>query len=61
MNNIGDTLLNISSFLGTLWAWIVRLFTVEFNLGGITISLWSIFLGLGVTVFITVIIISVFS
>lgn len=58
---LGDLLLNISSFLGTLWAWIVRLFTVQFNLGGLEISLWSIFLGLGVTVFITVFIISVFN
>ena len=58
---IGDLLLNISSFLSTLWAWILRLFTVQFNLGGIEISLWSIFLGLGVTVFITVFIISVFN
>ena len=58
---IGDTLLNISSFLGTLWAWITRIFTVSFNLGGVEVSLWSIFLGLGVTVFITVFIISVFN
>ena len=58
---IGDTLLNISSFLGTLWAWIVRIFTVSFNLGGVEVSLWSIFLGLGVTVFLTVFIISVFN
>lgn len=58
---LGDLLLNISSFLGTLWAWLLRLFTVQFNLGGMTISLWSIFLGLGVTVFITVFIISIFS
>lgn len=58
---LGDLLLNISSFLGTLWAWILRLFTVQFNLGGLEISLWSIFLGLGVTVFITVFIISVFN
>lgn len=58
---IGDLLLNISSFLSTLWSWILRLFTVQFNLGGIEISLWSIFLGLGVTVFITVFIISVFN
>lgn len=58
---LGDLLLNISSFLGTLWAWILRLFTVQFNLGGLEISLWSIFLGLGVTVFITVFIISIFN
>lgn len=58
---LGDLLLNISSFLGTLWAWILRLFTVQFNLGGLEISLWSIFLGLGVTVFITVFIIRVFN
>lgn len=58
---IGDLLLNISSFLSTLWVWISRLFTVQFNLGGLEISLWSIFLGLGVTVFITVFIISVFN
>lgn len=58
---LGDLLLNISSFLGTLWGWVLRLFTVQFNLGGLEISLWSIFLGLGVTVFITVFIISVFN
>lgn len=57
---IGDILLNISSFLSTLWLWISRLFTVTFNLGGVEISLWSIFLGLGVTVFITIFIINVF-
>lgn len=58
---LGDLIMNISSFLGTLWAWILRLFTVSFNLGGVEITLWSIFLGLGVTVFITVFIISIFS
>lgn len=58
---IGDLLLRISSFLGTMWAWLIRLFNVSFNLGGIEISLWSIFLGLGVTVFITIFIINVFT
>ena len=57
---LGDLVLNISSFLGTLWAWLIRLFNVTFNLGGLEISLWSIFLGLGVTVFITIFIINVF-
>lgn len=58
---LGNLLLNISSFLSTFWLWLSRLFTVEFNLGGLTISLWSIFLGLGVTVFITIVIINVFT
>lgn len=58
---IGDLLLNISSFLSTLWYWLVRLFTVSFNLGGVEVSLWSIFLGLGVSVFITIVIVNVFS
>lgn len=58
---LGDLMLNISSFLGTLWAWFIRLFNTSFNLGGLEISLWSIFLGLGVVVFLTVFIISVFN
>lgn len=57
---LGDLLLNISSLFGTFWAWLLRIFTVQFNLGGLEISLWSIFLGLGVTIFITVFIIRVF-
>ena len=61
MNNIGDTLLNISSFLHSLWVWTTTLFTYQFQIGGLTISLWSIFLGLGVSIFITVVIIKVFT
>lgn len=61
MNNIGDTLINISSFLHSLWVWVETLFTYQFELGDITVSLWSIFLGLGVSVFITVVIIKIFT
>ena len=58
---LGNLILNISSFFSTLWYWLNRLFTVSFNLGGVEVSLWSIFLGLGVTVFITVVIINLFT
>lgn len=61
MNNIGDTLLNISSFLNSLWVWLTTLFTYQFEIGNITVSLWSIFLGLGVSIFITVVIIKIFT
>lgn len=59
--NIGDTLINISQFLNSLWVWIQTLFTYQFQLGNITISLWTIFVGLGVAVFITVFIIKIFT
>ena len=59
--NIGDTLINISSFLNTIWVWIQTLFTYQFQLGNVTISLWTIFLGLGVATFITVFFIKIFT
>ena len=59
--NIGDTLINISQFLHSLWVWIETLFTYQFELGGLTISLWTIFVGLGVAIFITVFIIRIFT
>lgn len=59
--NIGDTLINISSFLHNLWVWVETLFTYQFQLGNVTISLWTIFLGLGVAVFITVFIVKIFT
>ena len=58
---LGTLLLNISSFFSTLWVWLNQLFTISFNLGGVEISLWSIFVGLGVSVFITAIIVKVFT
>lgn len=58
---LGTLLLNISSFFSTLWVWLNQLFTISFNLGGVEISLWSIFVGLGVSVFITAVIIKVFT
>lgn len=58
---LGDLLLKISSFFSTLWYWLNRLFNVSFNLGGVEITLWSIFLGLGVSVFITIVIINLFT
>lgn len=58
---LGNLVLNISSFFSTLWLWINQLFTVSFNLGGVEITLWSIFVGLGVSVFITIFIIRVFT
>lgn len=58
---LGNLLLNISSFFSTLWVWLNQLFTISFNLGGVEISLWSIFVGLGVSVFITAIIVKVFT
>ena len=58
---LGTLLLNISSFFSTLWLWINQLFNVQFNLGGVEISLWSIFVGLGVSVFITAVIIKLFA
>ncbi len=59
--NIGDTLINISQFLNSLWVWVQTLFTYQFQLGNMTISLWTIFVGLGVAIFITVFIIKIFS
>ena len=59
--NIGDTLINISSFLNSIWVWTQTLFTYQFQLGNITISLWTIFLALGVATFITVFIIKIFT
>lgn len=58
---LGDLLLNISSFLGTLWDWFSSLFTYEFTFGGLTVSLWTIFVGLGAAIFITIFIINIFS
>lgn len=59
--NIGDTLLNISKFLGDLWSWVNNLFTYQFTLGGTTISLWTIFVGVGVAIFVTIFIIRIFT
>lgn len=59
--NLGDTLINISKFLHDLWSWIETLFTYQFELGGQTISLWTIFVGVGVAIFITVFIIRIFT
>lgn len=61
MYNIGDTLINISIFLNSLWTWVTNLFTYQFQIGDFTISLWTIFLGVGVAIFITVFIIRIFS
>lgn len=55
---VGSLLLNISEFLATLWNWLLTLFTFQFQLGGLTISLWQIFIGLGVGVFIAALIIN---
>ena len=58
---LGNLVLNISSFFSTLWIWINQLFTVSFNFGGVEITLWSIFVGLGVSVFITIVIVRLFT
>lgn len=58
---LGDMLLNISSFLGTLWNWVSNLFTYQFTLGGLSISLWTVFVGIGAAIFITIFIINIFS
>lgn len=55
---LGSLLINISSFLSSLWDWLLRLFTYQFQLGGLTISLWQVFLGLGVAVFVAALIIN---
>lgn len=55
---IGTLLLNISQFLSTLWTWLLNLFTTQFQLGDLTISLWQIFVGLGVAVFIAALIVN---
>lgn len=59
--NLGDTLINISKFLHDLWSWIETLFTYQFQIGGATVSLWTIFVGVGVAIFITVFIIRIFT
>lgn len=58
---LGNTLINISQFLHDLWMWIESLFTYQFQLGNTTISLWTIFVGVGVAIFITVFIIRIFT
>lgn len=55
---LGTLLLNISEFLSTLWTWLLNLFTYQFEMGGLTISLWQIFVGLGVAVFVVALIIN---
>lgn len=61
MFNLGNLIINISDFIGNIWNWINELFTYQFQLGNLTISLWTIFLALGVGAFITVFIIRIFT
>lgn len=55
--DLGTLLLNISNFLSTLWSWLITLFSYQFQFAGLTISLWQIFIGVGVGVFVVALLI----
>lgn len=61
---LGNIIINLSEFLGGFWEWLLELFSTEFTLGGITITMWQIFAGLlalGILAYLTIMIIRLFT